>query len=360
MHKIGIFVIAAVLSVACKNSGSDANNDTVQRENTEKQEEVKAPDIHKVIIDSLSGVLDKNPKDIASLVARGNAYLDAKNPAYARADADAAYYLDSTKANVLLLRGDVYYVLNKTRISRDMWERCSNQFPKDKDCRLRMAELYLAVKDLESALKRVNEVLEIEPKEATALFMKGVCIRDLYADTALAMQYFQRAIDMRDGDYIEALDMMGVMLSHKRDPMAISYFKNALALDPNRADLYHKIGLSYTYEDEYNAALEAYEKSLQLNPRNDEVYFNIGFIHITLHNYDLAIDNFNKSLAIREMNVKALYGRGFAYEMRGDVMNAAKDYKSCLGMYPDYNPAKVALQRIDRMMKEDNIGPDNQ
>lgn len=306
----------------------------------------------KETIDSLSQAIAQQPKNTDALVARGNAYLDYKNPAYARADADAAFYLDSSREDVLLLRGDVHYVLNKTRQSRNMWERCGNLFPNNTECRLRIAELYLAIQDLDNALKRLNEILEIDERNATALFMKGVIIRDRNADTAMAMQYFQRAIDLRDGHYVEALDMMGVMLSHKGDPMAVQYFKNAIQHAPNRDDLYHKLGLAYANQEEYNNALEAYQQAIQLNPRNDEVHFNIGFINISLQNYDLAIDNFNSALDIREMNIKALYGRAFAYEMRGDITNASRDYQSCLTMFPDYEPAQIGLQRIERMKQK--------
>ncbi|MCC5918660.1 MAG: tetratricopeptide repeat protein [Cryomorphaceae bacterium] len=357
-----LLFLAGILFLQFTIPACNSGEQSQPKEKAEETNSKKAPQQDEKIkakLDSLNGILDRNPNNLEALLARGNTYLDALNPAYARADADAAYFLDSTSEDVLLLRGDVNYVLNRTRLSRDMWERCSQLFPKNTECRLRAAELYLAVQDLEKALEKVNEVLNVDAQNPKAIFMKGVIVRDKYADTTLALQYFQRAIDLKDGDYIEAIDMMGTLLANKRDPMAIQYFKNALEIDPNRYDLYAKMGLVYTYEEDYNAALEYYEKSLQLKPRNDEVYFNIGFIHITLKNYDLAIDNFNKSLEIREMNVKALYGRGFAYEMRGDVMNAARDYQSCLGMFPDYNPAKEGIARLKRITKDDDIDLDN-
>ncbi len=348
------FLFLMIMSVvACQSPESSPTID----QQSEQKESTKKAGVNpiKQTIDSLSQVIANEPRNIDALIARGNAYIDYKNPAYARADADAAFFLDSSRADVLLLRGDVNYITNKTRLSRDMWERCGQLYPNNTECRMRIAELYLAIQDFDNALKRLNEVLDIDERSATALFMKGVVVRDRNRDTAMAMKYFQRAIDVRGGNYVEALDMMGVMLTHKGDPMAIQYFKNAIQYAPNRDDLYHKLGLAYANEEEYNAALEAYEMALQLNPRNDEVHFNIGFINISLKNYDLAIDNFNRSLDIREMNVKALYGRAFAYEMRGDVMNAAKDYQSCLGMFPDYEPARIGLSRVQRMMQEDGV-----
>jgi tetratricopeptide (TPR) repeat protein len=348
---VGILIFS--LAFACTNSENISPKKTKETA-TLKDSDARLADLQRKI-DSLSTLNLERPNNIDVLLKRAELYMEVPNPSYAKADVDAAFFLDSSRADVLLSRGEVYYVLNKTRTSRDMWEKCASLFSDDVECRMRMTELYIAVGDFEAALKLINEVLNLEPQRANAIFMKGVIVRDLYADTTLAMQYFQRAIDLKDGNYIEALDMMGVMLAHKQDPMAIQYFKNALELAPNRADLYHKIGLSYTYIDEYNSALEAYEKSLQLNPRNDEVYFNIGFIHISLKNYDLAIDNFNKALELREMGVKALYGRAFAYEMRGDVLNARKDYQSCLGMFPDYKPAQIGLERVNRMLAEEGI-----
>ena len=351
--KLFFFFLFVTLVSSCQSPEPSTVADEPSQQTKPTKQEIENP--VKQTIDSLSQVIANDPKNIDALIARGNAYIDYKNPAYARADADAAFFLDSTRADVLLLRGDVHYITNKTRMSRDMWERCGQLYPDNTECRMRIAELYLAIQDFDNALKRLNEVLDIDERSATALFMKGVVVRDRNADTAMAMKYFQRAIDVRGGNYVEALDMMGVMLTQKGDPMAIQYFKNAIQYAPNRDDLYHKLGLAYANEEEYNAALEAYEMALQLNPRNDEVHFNIGFINISLQNYDLAIDNFNRALDIRDMNVKALYGRAFAYEMRGDVMNAAKDYQSCLGMFPDYEPARIGLDRVQRMMQDDGV-----
>lgn len=349
-----VIVVAAIFfTSACNNKDKGSEKSTIDQKGETKTTTEASPIAKR--IDSLSLVIAAEPKNIDALIARGNAYIDNKNPAYARADADAAFYLDSTRKDVLLLRGDVNYVLNQTRRSRDMWQMCSELFPNDTECRLRIAELYMAIKDLDNALKYLNEILDIDERNANALFMKGVVIRDRNQDTTLALQYIQRAIDVRDGNYIEALDMMGTILSWKNDPMAIQYFKNAIAINPNRDDLYLKLGLSYANLEEYNAALEAYEKALQLNPRNDEVHFNIGFINISLQNYDLAIDNFNKAIDLKEMNVKAIYGRAFAYEMRGDVMNAAKDYQTCLGMFPDYEPARIGLERVQRMIQSEGM-----
>lgn len=298
-------------------------------------------------IDSLTALINKNPDNAIYLAERASLLLDNRQYKEALDDIDKAWLLDSNHIRVQLIRGDVYYVLNRTRASRDSWLRCVEQDPENETCRMRLAELYLAVKDLEAAQEHLRVILESNKTNANAHFMMGVVIRDLYGDTDRAMLSIQRAIEIKE-DYVDALDMMGVLLTAKGDPLAVKYLQNALNIYPNRHDLLYKIGYAYMRFGKFNEAMEMFTKATIINPKDEQSFFNMGFIHVETKNYDIARDYFDKAVQANPESFKAYYGRGYAHEMLGNVRAAIEDYTHALALNPEYEPANESLKRLGR------------
>lgn len=295
--------------------------------------------------DSLNGYIATHPNDAEALAARSAFYLNQKNYKYAFADANAAMQLDSMSPEVLLAWGDIHYVQNRTRVSRNAWEKCIRIDKKSIDCRLKLAELYNIVQEYGKSIQLVDEVIDIDPEQAVAYYIKGINVRDMKGDTNTALQYFQRAIDL-DNNYLLALDMMGVMLATRKDPMALAYYNRILEIDPNNYPTYYNMGMFYLKTKDWNNAIIAFTKCTQLKPNDIESLFNLGYIHIELKQYKLARDYFDQALAIQPINHRALYGRGYAYEMLGDVIKAEKDYQEALSYNPQHEASRIARQRL--------------
>ena len=320
-------------------------NEVTESETSNIVEEEQVKSVLDVKIDSITALIESNPERGIYYAERANLWLDNKQISKAIEDVDQAWKLDSASERVLLIRGDAYFIRNQTRVSRDSWLKCIELNPENLICRLRLAELLLAVRDFEASLTQVNEILKQDARNYRATFMKGTIIRDLYGDTNKALQWVQKSIELKE-DYLDAIDMMGVLLSAKGDPLAASYFKNALVYAPNRPDLYYKLGLSEMQQGKYNEAIEAYTTATQLDPKDADSYFNMGYIHVELKNFDIARDFFTQSIQAREENFKAFYGRGYCYEMLGDINNAQNDYKQALSINPDYEAAEISLARL--------------
>ena len=295
--------------------------------------------------DSLNNYIAENPNDVDALINRSRRYIENKNLKYAAADASAALDIDSNNANVLLLWGEINYLSNQTRLSKNAWERCIEVDPQNVDCRLKLAELYNIVQEYNKSQKLVDEAIEIDNSSAVAFFIKGMNIRDMKGDTATALQYFQRAIDL-DNYYMAALDMMAVMLSAQGDSLSLLYFNRILEIDPNNYPTYYNRGMFHLKQKNWQQAVEDFTTCTQLKKTDTESLFNLGYIHLQLRNYDIARDYFSQAIAIQSVNPRALYGRGYAWEMLGDVTNAERDYKEALRYNPQHEPSKIALQRL--------------
>jgi len=340
-------IIILLVFVACQSkpetsSNSDNGTETKQTEVMNIKPLPKKPSNP---LDSLNNYLANKPGNVDALIVRAELYLKNKNLPAAAGDIKAALAIDSNRAEIHKVKGDIHYIQNQSRFARNEWTKCVKLDEKNTDCRMKLTEIYLAVKNYDKALEQVNAVIEYEPNYAPAYFFKGYLIRDYKGDTLTALQYFQKAIDL-DQDYIDALDMMAVTLTNRKDTLARYYYERILELQPNRYDIYYKLGVYYTNIDEINRALEAYTKALQINPRDPESLFNLGYLHVELKQFQKAREYFNKAIKVKDRNYKAYYGRGYTFEVLGDVINAEKDYRKALEILPVYEPAKNGLNRI--------------
>lgn len=352
-------VTLAVCLTAC--DSPETKNETPSTKN-QPAEPIEVPQRkptgEMVAIDSLSRVLKADPDNQEAYLMRADLLLKRREAQSAANDIYNAMQLDSSSAKARLLKGQLHFIQNRTRLSKIEWEKCIKLEPQNVECRLKLAELYIVVMDFETALKLLDEVIRIDNKNPEAYFFKGMVMRDLKQDTALALQYFQRAIDLKQ-DYVRALDMMGVMLSARNDTLAKYYFQRILEMEPNRADIYFKLGVFYMSQNEINRALENYTKAVQLNPRDADSYFNLGFMHVELKQYEKASEYFTKAIEVRDKNYKAYYGRGYCYEMSGQFKKAKEDYRKAIESNPVYRPAGVAMERVNRALEELRKNPES-
>lgn len=334
-----ILFALAVLLAACNNQHQTPSSESTEPTSTPSPGTLAAGN------DSLNNYISRNPNKADGYIARSRYYLQNKNPQYALSDAREALRIDTLNPEAFLVWGDANYVLLKTRESRDAWETCIRLDKKNVECRLKLAELYIAMQDYNAGLKLVDEALLHDKSNATGYFMRGIILRDMRGDTAMALQNIQKAIDL-DNYYISALDMAGVILSAKKDPLALVYFRRILEIDPNNHPTYYNMGMYFMKMEDWNKAIETFTYCTQLRPDDIESFFNLGYIHIQLGANDIARDYFSQALAVQPINHRALYGRGYAYELMGDRANAKVDYLQALRYNPQHEGSKEALKRL--------------
>lgn len=299
-------------------------------------------------LDSLSRRIAEDSSQLAPLLARARIYMGLGKLERAKLDLYQAQHLDSNNAQTLLMLGEVHLKANRSRKSRNYWRRCARKNPDFVPCRLRLARLFYTVGDMERALKWANEAMEGDEYSAEAYLLKGLIIRDKTGDTSMALPYIQRATELRRG-FIEALDAMGVMLAARGDTLAPYYYQRILDVQPQRADIYYKLGVYYMNQNQPNKAIEAYTKATQINPTYADPYYNLGYMFIQMKDYQTARDYFSQAINVAPKDHKSYYGRGYAYEMLGDVINAREDYQRVLELVPQHTPARAGLKRIQEL-----------
>ena len=106
------------------------------------------------------------------------------------------------------------------------------------------SEKYLAKRDIEHAMARLKEAVQIAPKYAEAWNSMGV-IAYQTREYAEAEKYFRTALEADPGNWTPAVNLGGALLNLKRPAEALEYNQFAVKVRPNDALANSQLGLTY-------------------------------------------------------------------------------------------------------------------
>jgi tetratricopeptide (TPR) repeat protein len=128
-------------------------------------------------------------------------------------------------------------------------------------------------------------------------------------------------------DLAQALEDRGcIRESFADDALAIADYSKALALDPNDAEIYFVRGRTYGNARQYALALADYDSALRLTPNDSETYYRRGHLFEDgQHEHEKAVADYNSSIRLEPDNPAAYEMRAVAYENLGRNEEAAAD-----------------------------------
>ena len=296
-------------------------------------------------IDSLSMLINKDPLNTSFLNQRSQLYLENNKIDSAKIDIDKAYSLFKNDPLILLNRGDIYFELNRTRISRESWDRCLKLDPNNLDCRKKLTNLLCVVQDrgCESMI------------DTLVLLNKGL----LPVSTIVhlkELKKYNKAIDLlnnillEDHTNKEALSLLSIIYSDTSrfnqffdSQLAEHYFNKIIDIYPNNFQVYYNFSKHKQNTSQYNEALKYYTMGVQLDTLHKQSYYNMGFCSMQLGEYDDGIEYFSKVINIDSSFLLAYHARAYLYEKTNNPDQAQSDWKNCLMLNPSYIPAIEGL-----------------
>jgi tetratricopeptide (TPR) repeat protein len=263
----------------------------------------------------------------------------------ALADMSRALKIDSTKAPYFLTLSDLYFTVNKTGNAKAALEKALQVDEKNIDAMLKLAELHLYVRKHQESIDYINMALKVDQYNAKAYFMKGMNYKEI-GDTAKAVSSMETAVE-QDPQYYAAYIQLGILYAAQKNPLAESYYNNAIRVQPRSIEAIYNKAKFYQDMQNWNAAIQTYTELLKIDPGYKYAHFNLGVIHlVNLKTYEEALKHFNNAISSDPEYTEAYYGRGTAYQSMGDVAKAAADYKMALQIDPQYRPALEAMKSL--------------
>lgn len=145
---------------------------------------------------------------------------------------------------------------------------------------------------------------------------------------------------------------LGYIYQQKNDPLAITYYQNALAVDPENEEISYNLALTFQQLGNYEQALEEYKRMLTFAPQNKYALHNIGYIYLVFEQkFDEAVAFFTKAIEVDPEFVHAICNRGVAFEELGQYENAAQDFQYALKLQEHFQPAVEGLKRVEKLRK---------
>jgi adenylate cyclase len=202
------------------------------------------------------------------------------------------------------------------------------------------------------ALELLEKALTVDPAYPLALALAGWCHaqRSVYnwADDIVGSQVMARSLAERaaglSGDDPLILAVLGAVHTFVRNHgTARVLLERAVALDPNCAWAWSRLGWIENYADQPYNAIENFERALRLSPidpMNFNNYAGIGSAHEILQDYDKAAALYRRALVERP-NASWIY-RNLASTLSGAgrIEEAKQAFAEMLRSYPDLTVSK--------------------
>ncbi|MEI7662302.1 MAG: tetratricopeptide repeat protein [Bacteroidota bacterium] len=300
-------------------------------------------------IEALNQQIDQNSSAPDLYNQRAKCFLLDHQFDKALKDINKAISLDGGKSLYYTTLSDIYLLMGKPDGSRDALKKAVGINPNDKEALLKLAKLYLIVKDYKNCYAIVQQLLKLDNGIASAYFTRAIGLLE-QGDTIHAVGDLMQAVD-RNQKYYEAYVQLGELYSIKKDPLAVLYLRNALNLRPRSREALYMLGLFYQETGQYNNAILSYQSLSKFDTAFRDAPYNIGYIYMVyLKDFTKAVSCFSESIKRDPAYYQAYFNRGYAYELSGNYKKAYDDYQTSLKIQVNYDKAVEGLNRLDKHM----------
>ena len=144
----------------------------------------------------------------------------------------------------------------------------------------------------------------------------------------------------------EALQQLGSAMAAEGNLRGgLAKLLDAVRLDPENADLNHKVAIVLRNLGEYKLSLKYFQRTLSLNPKFSEARNNLGTLYLLMGEWDRAIACFQEAVGDMLYTTPqfAYNNMGYAYFKKGDYDKAIKSYKRALSSSRSYTIAHSNL-----------------
>ena len=294
--------------------------------------------------------IDKDPDNAELYYKRAQYYYQNGFVDEGFNDASQAVKLDSKNALYQILISDFYFAKRETDLAEESLQKAIQLDPKNNDARLKLAELYYHLEMPTECNATLDEALKLKNFNPTAHLIRAFLLKEAN-DTIGMLRMLQLVIDQNPKEKKAYLEL-GYYYQERLNPIAIQYYQNALRIDPKDKEINYNLAKLYQDLKELDAAIQQYNTLLTIDPKNVFAYNNIGYINLYYFDkYNEAIAYFTKAIDIDSTFVNAICNRGVAFELSKNYVYARKDFEYCKQLDPNFEPAVLGLNRLDKIKK---------
>jgi len=293
--------------------------------------------------------IDKSPKNSDLYQQRAEYYYRNNKIDDALADILHAIKLNNTKSSYYVTLADIYLSKNETDLVEEMLNKAI-VIDNYNEAYLKLAELYLYQYMYKECEETIEKAIQLQNHNPKAFLTKAILLKEK-GDTIGYIRMMQLVID-QDPKEVLAYQSLAEHFQEKLNPLAVSYYKNALEIKPNDKILNYNLGMLYQDLGELELAKEQYQNLIAIDTNSYPAYNNLGYIALVFEdNYEEAVRYFSKAIEINPQYDQAWCNRGVAYFYLEEWQKARADYLQCKKINPKNENAITELNRLDAMKK---------
>jgi len=303
--------------------------------------------------------IDKSPKNSDLYQQRAEYYYRNSQTDKALADILHAIKLNDKKSVYYITLADVYLAKQETDLVEEMLKKAITM-DQNNEAYLKLAELYLFQYMYSECEETLDQAIRLQNHNPKAFLTKAVLLKET-RDTVGFLRMMQLVID-QDPKEVIAYAALAEFFQGELNPIAISYYKNALEVTPNDKILNYNLGKLYQdlgalkvesgkpFKEivEFELAKEQYQNLIAIDPNSYPAYNNLGYIALVYEdNYEEAVKYFSKAVELDPFYDQAWCNRGIAYYYLGEWQKARADYLQARKINPYNENAITELNRLD-------------
>ena len=324
-------------------------------------------EISKQILDA---AISKNADNITALIERGNLALDHYDFSNAFSDAARAFRLDSNnfESRLLYARSLINRPTSTEKdkiVAQGHFLKLVKENANNLDAIVGLANTYALLQDFENANIWIEKALKIDSKCIDAYRLKGSIFKIRYyavMDDADSKKFAEALFDSTintysyitqiNPEYHVAYMHLGLLFDQRNDPLCLDHYLSAVQVQPENLD--YKYALAYAYGEfgKEREAMRIYAEMIEQDDTFYEAYCQTGqILQFKYYELDSALYYYSQVVDKDEHHLDAYVNMGIAYQDKGDITNALKNYSQALAIKPEESGGLVTLNQFNEQQE---------
>ena len=206
-------------------------------------------------------------------------------------------------------------------------------FPNDVNLHFEMALVFQSADEFGRARQKYEQVLHHHPGHADAHNNLGVILK-MHGRLAEALDHFQKALQINRSAEVLG-NLASVAREMKNHAQSIAWYREALALKPDNAQLHVGLGSTLEQAGELDQAIASYRRAIQLQPAFADAYVSLGNALRFTGDVDQAAAAYRRAISIKPDLSAAFNNLGIILDLKAQHDEAIASYRRAMELSPD-------------------------
>jgi tetratricopeptide (TPR) repeat protein len=290
-------------------------------------------------------VLKENPRDNRGLLFRAQLALAKKDNVGAINDLRAVLKDQPGSTQVVSLLANAHRLNKEVPLGREVISSAMKLYPKNADLRLLLADFLFATGDRPGALRELDDLIKQDPRNVRAYEAKAV-VQTRGKDFVGAEQTFA-ALKAATPDSPIGAYRLGLTYSAQRKyDAAVREFESALAKAPNAREVVTALIAAHAAQGKLDQAVARTRQIAKEQPTNFLPHLILGDIYTAQKKYPDAEDAFAKARQLNPRATGVYLGLSRMYSFSGDRSKAAAVLEEGQKTIPNEPVLMLALAEV--------------